>query len=43
MDELLDYIEDLAWAYEGATEEDFKPEAPVPDNWLLEEKPWIYD
>ena len=43
-EELFDYIEDIAWAYEGFVEDYYpKPEEEVSENWLLEEDKWLLE
>lgn len=43
-EELLDYIEDMGWDYEGFVEDqEPKPEQEVDENWLLEEDTWLLE
>ena len=43
MEDFIDYIEDLGFGEFLSEEPEFRPEADVSDNWLLEGEPWIYD
>jgi hypothetical protein len=43
IEDFIDYGKDLGFGDFLSEEPEFKPEAEVSDNWLLEEEPWTYD